>query len=233
MSSLIGQRCYGAADFSFRTDLTAFWLAFPSWAHNIKFAKVANPLIRLVGLVWVPEEGIEEREEKEEIPYRALAEMPYIGEFGYVRICPGPVINYQMMAEDAIALSARFKLQACAYDPAYSQFVIDPYLVHAGIKCVPHRQGAISMGPPTKRFEELVKRGLIAHGGHPMLSEAVNGAILHTPDRAGNRYPSKEKSTSRIDPLMAAIMATGWCCDPPVELKGTGAWSGKGTGAFG
>lgn len=237
MSSLIGQRCYGAADFSFSTDLTAFWLAFPSWPHNVKFAKVADPLIRLVGMIWVPEDGLEEREEKEEIPYRAYAEVPYVGEMGCVRICPGPVINYQMMAADVINLCARFKLQALAYDPAYSQFVIDPYLTPAGLKCVPHRQGALSMGPPTKRFEELVKRGLIAHGNNPMLDESVNGCVLHEPDKAGNRYPSKSKSNSRIDALVAAVMAVGWACDPPVEqLKAmgvTGAWSGKGTGAFG
>ena len=89
------------------------------------------------------------------------------------------------------------------------------------------------MGPPTIRFQELLKRGLIAHGSHPLLDEAVNGAVLHRPDKAGNRYPSKEKSTSRIDPLISAIMAVGWACDPPVELKNSGAWQGKGTGAFG
>jgi phage terminase large subunit-like protein len=233
MSSLVGQRCFGGNDFSFRTDLTAFWLAFPSWSHNIKFSKVSEPLIRLIGLVWVPEEGIEEREEKEEIPYRAYAEIPYIGDMGCVRICPGPVIDYQMMAQDTLDLCSRFKVQAVAYDPAYSQFVITPYLIPGGLKCIPHRPGAISMGPPTIRFEQLLKRGLIAHGGHPLLDEAVNGAVLHKPDKAGNRYPSKEKSTSRIDPLVSAVMATGWACDPPQELKGSGAWSGKGTGAFG
>ncbi len=232
MSSLLGQRCFAGVDFSFRTDLTAFWLAFPSWPHGTKFAKVTNPIVRLIGLVWVPEEGLEEREEKEEIPYRAYSEIPYVGDMGCVRICPGPVINYQMMAEDAIALVSRFKLQAVGYDPAYSQFVIDPYLVPAGMKCIPHRQGAMSMGPPTKRFEELVKLGAIAHGNHPLLNEAVDGAVLHSPDKAGNRYPSKEKSNSRIDPLVSAVMATGWACDPPVDLKGTGAYSGKGTGTF-
>lgn len=94
--------------------------------------------------------------------------------------------------------------------------------------------GCILDGPTNhKRFEELIKRGLIAHGNNPMLDEAVNGCVLHEPDKAGSRNPSKSKSNSRIDALVAGVMAVGWACDPPVELKGTGAWSGKGTGAFG
>lgn len=234
MSSLLKQRCFGGLDLSFTNDLTAFWLAFPNWSHTEKFAKIKNPLVKLVGLVWVPEEGIEEREEKEEIPYRAYAEAPYVGDLGCVRICPGAVIDYAQVGNDIINLCQRFKAQAIAYDPAYSQFVIEPYLEsRAGLKCIPHRQGALSMGPPTKRFEELIGRTAIAHGSHPLLDEAIMGAVLHRPDKNGNRYPAKDKSLSRVDPLLAAVMATGWACDPPQELKGTGAWTGPGTGAFG
>lgn len=232
MSSLIGQRCFGGADMSFSTDLTAFWLSFPSWPAGVKFSRVDNPLVRLVGMVWLPEEGIEEREEKSGIPYRHYASIPYIGEMGCVRICPGPVVNYQMMASDVLEMCSRFKVQAVAYDPAYSQFVIDPYLA-GNLKCIPHRQGSLSMGPPTKRFEELLKRGLVAHGNHPMLDAAIDGVKLSDPDKVGNRFPVKAKSNARIDALIAAVMAVGWTCDPPVDLRGTGAWTGKGTGVFG
>ena len=232
MSSLIGQRCFGGGDFSMANDLTAFWLAFPNWAHNIKFAKAVNPIVRLIGLVWVPEEGLEEREEREEIPYRAYAEAPYIGNFGFVRICPGAVIDYGMVGRDIVELTSRFKCQAVAFDPAYSQFVVEPYLLPAGLKCITHRTGMLSMAPAVKRFEELLLKRQIAHGNHPMLDAAVLGA-MHRKDANGNKMYCKEKSTSRIDALVSATMATEWACDPPVELKGTGAWTGKGTGAFG
>ncbi len=232
MSSLIGQRCYGGGDFSFNNDLTAFWLAFPNWPHNVKFAKAVNPLIRLIGLVWVPEEGIEAREEREEVPYRAYAEAPYIGDFGYVRICPGSAIDYAMVGRDIVELCSRFKLQAIAYDPAFSQFIVEPYLIPAGLKCIPHRTGMMSMAPAVKRFEELLLKKQIAHGNHPLLDVAATGA-MYRKDTTGNKMWCKDKSTTRIDPLASATMATGWACDPPVELKSTGAWSGKGTGAFG
>jgi phage terminase large subunit-like protein len=232
MSSLLGQRCFGGGDFSFSNDLTAFWLAFPNWSHNVKYAKAVDPLIRLVGLVWVPEEGIENREEKEEIPYRAYAEAPYIGEFGYVRICPGASIDYAMVGRDIIEFCSRFKVQAIGFDPAFSQFIVEPYLLPAGLKCIVHRTGMLSMAPATKRFEELLLKKRLAHGNHPMLDHAVLGAMYRR-DVQGNKMFCKDKSLTRIDPLASATMATGWACDPPVELKNSGAWSGKGTGAFG
>lgn len=232
-SSLLKQRCFGGLDMSFKNDLTAFALAFPSWPHSTKFAKVKVPLVRVLGWVWVPEETIEEREKQEEVPYRAYSQIPYFAGKPCVRLCRGETIDYEQVGREVCEIASYFKLQVLGYDPAYSCFVIDPYLVPGGIKCVPHRQGSLSMGPPTKRFEELVKKRCIAHGSNPILDNAIEGHELSRPDKAGNQHPEKGKSTSRIDLLVATIMAVGWACDPPVEMKGSGAWSGApGSGAF-
>lgn len=234
MSSLLNQRCFGGLDISQVNDLTAFWLAFPNWKHGVRFGKVRDPLVKLVGLVWVPSYEIEKREEVEEVPYRALAQQRYIGKFGYVRICEGETIDYEQVGHDIVDLCDYFKVQAIGFDPAYSRFVIEPYLEPAGLKCYPHRQGALSMGPASQRFENMIKKHQIAHGHHPVLDLAVEGCVLKTADAVGNRYPAKDKSLSRIDPIIAAIMANGWACDPPEECKGSGAWSGaKGSGVFG
>ena len=234
MSRLLKQRCFGGLDISQVNDLTAFWLAFPSWKHGVNFGKVQDPLVKLVGLVWVPSHEIEKREEVEEIPYRALSQQRYIGKFGPVRICDGETIDYEMVGKDIVELCEYFKVQAIGYDSAYSRFVVEPYLDPAGLKCYVHRQGALSMGPASQRFENMIKKHQIWHGHHPVLDLAVEGCVLKSADAVGNRYPSKDKSLSRIDPIIAAIMANGWACDPPVECKGSGAWSGaKGSGVFG
>jgi phage terminase large subunit-like protein len=233
-SSIMGQRCMGGFDASLTNDLTSFWLAFPNWKAGMRFGRVQTPLIRLAGLVWVPDEDIERREQIEEVPYRAYAEMKYIGKFGYVRLCSGSAIDYKQVGEDIIEFTDMFKCQAVAYDPNYASLVVGSYLQPSGLKCIPHRQGGVSMGPPTKRFENLVKRGHILHGNHPLLNLAVEGAVLDTPDKVGNTFPSKGKSTSRIDPLMSTLMACGWCCDPPQEARSSGAYSGEvGSGIFG
>jgi phage terminase large subunit-like protein len=233
MSSLLGQRAFGGLDLSQNNDLTAFWLAFPNWKQGAKFGNVKDPLVKLVGLVWVPSAEIERREEEEEIPYRAYAEMKYIGDMGPVRICDGETINYDQVGEEVQKVCDYFKVQAIAYDPARSVLVVDNHLIPGGIKCYPHRQGW-SMAAPAQRFSNMIKRHQICHGNHPVLDAAVEGCVLTRPDRNGNSFPAKDKSLSRIDPLVSAIMANGWACDPPKDMLPTGAWSGRdGTGVFG
>ncbi len=61
-------------------------------------------------------------------------------------------------------------------------------------------------------FERLIQ---IAHGGHPILTMCVNNTII-VRDDAGNRKPSKRKSTGRIDGLVALAMAVGVA---PMEKK--------------
>lgn len=233
-SELVGGWCWGGFDSSFVNDLTAFWLAFPNWPADVPFENVLDPKIRLIGLAWVPREGIEDREEREEFPYRAVAERKYIGDFAPLRICDGATIDYEQVGSDIIEFVKPYNVRGVAYDPAYASFVIQPHLIQkAGLPCITHRQGAMSMGPPTKWFQSLVLSRKLNHGNHPMLDRAIEGAVLHSPDRAGNRYPSKDKSTSRIDPLIAAVMATGWCITPPKFEPPSGAYSdAPGAGVF-
>ena len=54
-------------------------------------------------------------------------------------------------------------------------------------------------------FALLLKRQ-IRHGRHPLLTMAAANAI-GVPDPAGNIKMDKSKSTQRIDPLVAAVMA--------------------------
>lgn len=231
-SSLVGRRCIGGLDISQVNDLTAFWLAFPSWNAERKFARVRKPKIRLVGLVWVPGDDIETRETIEEIPYRSYASARYFADFGFVRICDGPTIDYRQVGDDIVKLCSYFKVQVIAYDSHRSNFIVDPYLTPEGLNCVVHRQGKVSMAPATQQFESLVKRHALEHGNHPMLDAAVEGCVLTSPDQAGNRHPGKDKSFSRIDPLISAVMATNWVCNPPEDASG-GAWNGEtGSGLF-
>ena len=46
----------------------------------------------------------------------------------------------------------------------------------------------------------------IAHGGHPVLRWMMDNIFLKT-DPAGNIKPDKEKSTEKIDGVVATIMA--------------------------
>ena len=53
---------------------------------------------------------------------------------------------------------------------------------------------------------KLALEGKLAHGGHPVLSWMVDNIHVRT-DPAGNIKPDKQKSTEKIDGVVATIMA--------------------------
>ena len=64
------------------------------------------------------------------------------------------------------------------------------------------------MSPALRDLEQVILEGNLAHGGHPVLSMCVSHTVIALDD-AGNRKPSKRKSTAKIDGLVALAMAIG------------------------
>ena len=62
------------------------------------------------------------------------------------------------------------------------------------------------MSPPTKELMKLTLERKIAHGGHPVLRWMMDNIFIRT-DPAGNIKADKEKSTEKIDGVIATIMA--------------------------
>ena len=62
------------------------------------------------------------------------------------------------------------------------------------------------MSNPTKEFLALIVGGKLQHGGNPVARWAADNFVT-TMDAAGNIKPDKAKSTERIDPIVASIIA--------------------------
>ena len=71
---------------------------------------------------------------------------------------------------------------------------------------VPIGQDFKDMSPPSKELMKLALEGKLAHGGHPVLAWMVDNIHVRT-DPAGNIKPDKQKSTEKIDGVVATIMA--------------------------
>jgi phage terminase large subunit-like protein len=64
------------------------------------------------------------------------------------------------------------------------------------------------MAVPTSELAMLIVSKKLAHGGNPVTRwMASNVAVAHDP--AGDLKPAKDKSTERIDGVVALIMAIG------------------------
>jgi len=75
-----------------------------------------------------------------------------------------------------------------------------------GFTVIPFGQGYKDMSPPTKELMKLTLEKRIAHGGNPVLRWMMDNVYVKT-DPAGNIKPDKEKSTEKIDGIVATIMA--------------------------
>ena len=62
------------------------------------------------------------------------------------------------------------------------------------------------MNPPTKELMKLTLEQKIAHGGHLVLRWMMDNIFIKT-DPAETIKPDKEKSTEKIDGVVATIMA--------------------------
>ena len=62
------------------------------------------------------------------------------------------------------------------------------------------------MSPQTKELIKLTLEKKIAHGGHPVMRWMADNIFIRT-DTTGNIKADKEKSTEKIDGVIALIMA--------------------------
>src|SRR5690606_2544741 len=90
-----------------------------------------------------------------------------------------------------------------------------PWLVKAGFSeeeiedlFVEFGQGFASMSPALRELEGDLLNGRVAHGNHPVLTMCAANAVVVT-DPSGNRKLAKDRSSGRIDGMVALAMARG------------------------
>lgn len=187
---LAGRPCYLGLDLSSTTDLTALVAVFEH-----------EDLIVLVPRFFVPEESIDERAKRDGVPY------PTWRDQGFLIATPGEVVDYDMVKAEIRAFGDTYKIQEIAID-RWNATGIATDLTKERFKVVPFGQGYASMSGPSKEFERLVVAGKIVHYGHPVLAWNVDNVAVDE-DPSGNLKPAKNRSTERIDGVVAAIMGLG------------------------
>ena len=189
-STLNGMECWGGLDLASTRDLSAFVLVF-----NIDNKFVVLPFI------FIPEDNAKKRSDRDGVNYMEwLRDEHIIG-------TDGDVTDYNFIRAKINELSKTYRIQGIAYDRwNASQLVID--LQNDGANLNPFGQGFVSMNMPTKALEvEIIAKNII-HNNNPCMNWCLSNVAIQE-DPAGNIKPNKAKSTERIDPIVALIMAMG------------------------
>jgi len=141
---------------------------------------------------------MKERINRDRVPYDVWVKQ------GFIEATPGNLIDYEYITYRLTELSSMFEIKELAFDRwGATQLMIG--LEKEGWTVVPIGQGYASLSPPTKELLNKVLGRKLHHGGNPVLRWMADNLSVRQ-DPAGNIKPDKEKSTERIDGMVALVM---------------------------
>lgn len=189
-----GRRCFGGLDLSETRDLSSFALCFPPSESGGKF--------RLLVWHWLPDKNLFFREEQDKANYAVWAKQKWLN------LTPGATVDYAFVVRDILVALEQFKVVAIAYDRWNADPVVSKLEKELGVPMVKHGQGFAGMSGPCKQFERLVLDRRIEYNENPIMDWEINQLACER-DPAGNIKPTKVQSRTRIDGVVASIMAVG------------------------
>lgn len=191
-AALAGRLAFGGLDLSSKRDLSSFQVLVPP--------EDLNGVWHVVTRLYMPEDNIDERAREDRAPYRQWQRD------GFLTATPGNVIDYEFIERDVLAAADAYDLHEVGFDP-YNATGTATRLIGEGISMVEVRQGAKSMGGPTREFlEVLLPARRLNHGNHPGLTWMASNFTIRK-DANDNWMPDKATATRRIDGIVATIIA--------------------------
>jgi phage terminase large subunit-like protein len=207
---LTGVPVYAGLDLSSVADLTAY----------VMIGKV-DGVWQVHPSFWLPGDVLGERARADRVPYDIWHKE------GHLLAAPGKSVDYDYVAQVLYDDFRKLDIRKFAFDRAYFKF-LRPSLLRAGFtelqieeKFVEFGQGFFSFTPALRTLESEILNTRIAHGDHPVLKMCAANAVVQT-DPAGNRKLTKQKSSGRIDGMVALTMAMGVVPEqeePPRDFK--------------
>lgn len=195
--ALKGRTCYAGLDLSSTTDVTALVLVFPPDMPDEKY----HVLCRF----FIPRDNMRERVRRDRVPYDVWVRQ------GFVIATEGSVVDYGFVLAQIRQDSSDYQIAELAFDRWGSQKIVADlqdlgFEIEGKCSLVQFGQGFASMSAPTKELERMILSGELAHGNNPVLTWMASNAVVQT-DPAGNLKVAKDRSTEKVDGIIALIMA--------------------------
>ena len=127
---------------------------------------------------------------------------------GYLKLCPGEVIDYEMIVNDILARAKYLKILGIGYDPYKSaEFVnlLSASVGYANDYISPVKQTYGTFTSPIESFELALHRNKITFDPNPITPYCFGNAVLDE-DRNMNKKPIKRTHNSKIDSTITNLM---------------------------
>lgn len=192
-SELEGRRCFAGVDMSSTTDLTTVCLLFPPDDDDDPHQAIWR--------CFVPAGNQAMKSRSELGSYREWVAT------GHLTATPGDVVDHSRIRAEIVALGERFDIAEIAID-RWDSTHLQTDLMGDGFEVIKFGQGFASMKSPCHTLETMVLSGQLRHGDNPVARWAANNVAVDI-DPAGCQKPTKARSSGRIDPIVALLMAIG------------------------
>jgi phage terminase large subunit-like protein len=229
-----GKPVFCGLDLSQNRDLTAMGCVVRTGEREGK------PLFDAWVEAWTPRDTMQARADRDKLNY------PLWVQQGHLHAPKGENIQFRHVAQTAAEYGDRFKLRCIAYDRyAFRRFEEEAKEIGFTPTYVEHPQGGTKKGKPTedmireakrlskepeglwfpgslRLFEDALVEGRVRIRRNPVVISAIMSAVTEA-DKWENRWLSKARSSNRIDPAVALVMAFGaahaFQADAPERFK--------------
>lgn len=190
---LLGRECYGGLDLARVRDVSAFVLVFPPEEEGGTW--------RTIQRFWIPDMDITERSRRDHAPYAAWKAA------GRIVATEGNTTDFRFIQSEIVALANKYDVRAIGYDRVFAGEIIQG-LKEEGLTLYDYGQGFTDMAAPVAEIERLVVGKELRHGGDPVLRWMASNAVVRS-DPMGNKRIDKERSSEKVDGMVALAMGVG------------------------
>ena len=205
VGALAGRDCYGGLDLASTTDLGALALVFPREEQtgetddeDGEVRPASRTVYDVLPFFWVPGENILERARRDRVPYDQWVRR------GLIQATEGNIVDEEAILSKVDELAQTYRIRQIGFDP-WNATHVTQVLRDGGLDMVPVPQKIGNLTAPTKELLNLVLSKRLIGTQHEVLRWMANNMVV-TGDASGNIRPNKQKSTERIDGMVALIM---------------------------
>ena len=181
-----GQRCILGVDLASKKDVASVCILFPFGDKQAAFFKR-----------YLPEERILDGGNTRYKGWHAG---------GWINATPGNVIDFDQIEDDLVELKSEFEIVEVAYDP-FQATQFSTRMMAKGFPMVEVGATVKNFSEPMKEVEKLILAKEIEFEMDPVLLWMM-GNVVAKLDKKDNIFPNKERAVSKIDDVVALIMAT-------------------------
>lgn len=215
LEKLKGKQCYGGLDLAQTRDLAAFILIFPDDSLGYRRYDI---LCRF----WIPKDNMFQRIKRDKVPY-----FDFIQD-GLITATEGNSIDYKYIENQILQDCADYDVKQIAYDRYMSTSIIQTLSKADCTTLIPYNQTTVWFNAPVIELETLAHQGRLNHQNNKVLNWHCSNVVIFR-DSSGNVKFDKDKSTEKIDGMVALAMAMGVATkDMEIEEDNSSTYNERG-----